>query len=88
MLERYTLGSKIGGGNFGEVYSGTLKVAIKRIPKSIIEKENIYQELEREREILSKCQSNNIIKLFDFIETENYYNLILEKCYTDLNSII
>ena len=88
MLERYTLGSKIGGGNFGEVYSGTLKVAIKRIPKSIIEKENIYQELEREREILSKCQSNNIIKLFDFIETENYYDLILEKCDTDLNSII
>ncbi len=88
MLERYTLGSKIGGGNFGEVYSGTLKVAIKRIPKSIIEKENIYQELEREREILSKCQSNNIIKLFDFIETENYYDLILEKCDSDLNSII
>ena len=43
MLERYTLGSKIGGGNFGEVYSGSLKVAIKRIPKSIIEKENIIK---------------------------------------------
>ena len=88
MSERYTLENKIGEGNFGKVFSGILKVAIKRIPKSIIEEQNIYQELERERKILSKCQSNNIIKLFDFIETENYYDLILEKCDSDLNTII
>jgi serine/threonine protein kinase len=88
MIHRYTLEEKLGNGNFGEVYSGTLKVAIKRIPKKIIEQQNIYEELEREKEILSKCQSNNIIKLFDFIETENYYDLILEKCDTDLNSIL
>ena len=88
MSERYTLENKIGEGNFGKVFSGILKVAIKRIPKSIIEEQNIYQELERERKILSKCQSNNIIKLYDFIETENYYDLILEKCDSDLNTII
>ena len=88
MLERYTLGSKIGGGNFGEVYSGTLKVAIKRIPKSIIEDQKLNKELEREKNILSKCKSTNIIKLYDFIETEDYYDLILEKCDTDLNSIL
>ena len=88
MIKRYSLEEKIGKGNFGEVYSGLLKVAIKRIPKTIIEQQNIYEELEREKEILSKCQSNNIIKLFDFIETENYYDLILEKCDTDLNSIL
>ena len=88
MSERYTVENKIGEGNFGKVFSGILKVAIKRIPKSIIEEQNIYQELERERKILSKCQSNNIIKLYDFIETENYYDLILEKCDSDLNTII
>ena len=61
MIKRYSLEDKIGKGNFGEVYSGLLKVAIKRIPKTIIEQQNIYEELEREKEILSKCQSNNKI---------------------------
>ena len=88
MSERYTLENKIGEGNFGKVFSGILKVAIKRIPKSIIEEQKLNQELEREKNILSKFKSKNIIKLYDFIETENYYDLILEKCDTDLNSIL
>ncbi len=88
MSEGYNLIKKIGGGNFGEVYSGILNIAIKRIPKSIIEEQKLNQELEREKNILSKCKSKNIIKLYDFIETENYYDLILEKCDTDLNSIL
>ena len=88
MSEVYKLKKKIGGGNFGEVYSGILKIAIKRIPKSIIEDQKLNKELEREKNILSKCKSTNIIKLYDFIETEDYYDLILEKCDTDLNSIL
>ena len=88
MSEGYKLNEKIGGGNFGEVYSGILKIAIKRIPKSIIEDQKLNKELEREKNILSKCKSTNIIKLYDFIETEDYYDLILEKCDTDLNSIL
>ena len=88
MSNGYILNEKIGGGNFGAVYSGSLKIAIKRIPKSIIEEQKLNQELEREKNILSKFKSKNIIKLYDFIETENYYDLILEKCDTDLNSIL
>ena len=65
MIKRYTIEEKIGRGNFGEVYSGLLKVAIKRIPKKIIEQQNIYEELEREKEILLKCQSKNINKKND-----------------------
>ena len=88
MKENYSLIEKIGEGNYGEVYSGTLQIAIKRIPKKIIKKQNLYQELEREREILSKCNSQNIIKLYDFIENDNYYDFLLEKCDTDLSELL
>ena len=68
MKENYSLIEKIGEGNYGEVYSGTLQIAIKRIPKKIIKKQNLYQELEREGEILSKFNSQNIIKLYDLLK--------------------
>ena len=45
----YSLLKKIGGGNYGDVFSGTLEIAVKRIPKKLIEKQNLYQELDRER---------------------------------------
>ena len=84
----YSLLKKIGGGNYGDVFSGTLEIAVKRIPKKLIEKQNLYQELDREREILKKCSSNNIVKLYDYIENEKYYDFLLEKCDTDLSQIL
>jgi serine/threonine protein kinase len=84
----YCLLKKIGGGNYGDVFSGSLEIAIKRIPKKLVEKQNLYQELDREREILTKCKSKNIVKLYDYIENEKYYDFLLEKCDTDLSKIL
>ena len=84
----YSLIKKIGGGNYGEIFSGTLEIAIKRISKSLVKKQDLYQEIERERQILTQCESKNIVKLYDFIENENYYDFILEKCDSDLSQIL
>jgi len=88
MEGRYQFEKKIGGGNFGEVFLGKLNVAIKRIQKKLIQEENLYEELERERDILTKCQSENVVKLIDFVESKDYYDIILEHCDSDLKTIL
>ena len=88
MEGRYSTDKKIGGGSFGEVFLGKLNVAIKRIQKKLIQEENLYEELEREKNLLIKLQSQNVVKLIDFVETKDYYDIILEQCDTDLKTIL
>ena len=88
MEGRYSTDKKIGVGSFGEVFLGKLNVAIKRIQKKLIQEENLYEELEREKNLLIKLQSQNVVKLIDFVETKDYYDIILEQCDTDLKTIL
>ena len=88
MRGKYILEKKIGGGSFGEVYLGKLNVAIKRIPKKLVKEENLYQDIEREKNLLIKCQSENIVKLIELIETKDNYDFILEQCDTDLKKVL
>ena len=59
MKENYSLIEKIGEGNYGEVYSGTLQIAIKRIPKKI--KKNQLKKLKKNH--LKKLKKNQLKKL-------------------------
>ena len=88
MKYKYTLDKKVGGGNFGEVFFGKLDVAIKRIPKKLIIEQEISQDIEREKDLLKKCQSENVVKLIECIETEDYLDFIFEQCDTDLKTLL
>ena len=46
----YSLLKKIGGGNYGDVFSGSLEIAIKRIPKNQQKnKTYIKNQIEKEK---------------------------------------
>ena len=88
MKNKYTLDKKVGGGSFGQVYFGKLDVAIKRIPKKLIIEQDMSQSIEREKNLLKKCQSENVVKLIDCIETKDYIDFIFEQCESDLKSFL
>ena len=88
MSSKYTLDKKVGGGSYGNVYFGKLNVAIKRISKQLIIDEDLTQDLEREKNLLTKCQSENVVKLIEYVESNDYIDFILEQCDTDLKSFL
>ena len=82
----------IGKGTFSKVYIGykndnsEKKYAIKKIYKKSDSKYIKYVKLEIE--IMNKLNHQNIIKLYETIDTEKYVFLILELCDTDLYTYI
>ncbi len=75
-LFEYKIGGPIGTGRFGNVYlarkKGTQKdVAIKVINKSQLKREKLEHQIDREIEILSLVNHENIIQMIDHFEDED-----------------
>ena len=86
------LGKALGKGSFGEVYSGSIKgtnqiIAIKRVNKRKIAQYGDYlvKAFFKELECMKKCNCENSVKLIDYFETNNNYNIIMELCDNDLS---
>lgn len=83
-MENYTIIKPIGKGTYGKVVLGTHKltnekVAIKIINKSLItsNKEQLIH-FHREINFLKNLHHHNIITLFEIIETQSSYNIVME----------
>ena len=83
----YLLVSKLGSGQFGVVYKGVQidnqkKVfAIKCIEKRKLEKNSILSRLfQTEMAVMSKINHPNVMHLFEFMETQNNYYLVIQYC--------
>ena len=83
----------LGHGTFGEVYSGSLKssgkkIAIKRISKKKMQQYNfeyMKKSFFNELDCMKKCNCENSVYLYNHIETQNNYNIIMELCDGDLD---
>ena len=58
----------------------TLQVAVKVYSKNQAVDSYVLQNVSREVKLLQRIQHHNIVRLFDFIETENNYYLVTEYC--------
>ena len=82
ITQLYEVVKKIGEGSFGKIYkvknkqSGDIR-AMKQIMKSKIP--NI-EKFQNEIEILTMVDHPNIVRLFEVIEDDKYFNLIQELC--------
>jgi len=82
-LGQFIFEKKIGEGTFGKVILAKdeitkEKVAIKILEKRKILKETNISKLEREIKILKLLRHNNIVHLYNVIETNNYLYLVME----------
>lgn len=81
-LGEYTLGKKLGSGNFSTVRQGTdaqgRKWAVKIMDKERLERENMLDRLMREIEIMRSLKHENVIGLHDVLESGNRCCLVLE----------
>ncbi|XP_063405347.1 serine/threonine-protein kinase MARK2-like [Mytilus trossulus] len=80
----YILGRTIGEGSFAKVRQGfhiiaKEKVAVKVVPKkALLAKESVRRNVRREAIVLQKIQHPNIVRMYEVMETENGYYLVLE----------
>lgn len=84
-LSDYEIGKPIGKGKFGQVYLGRLKttkekVAIKSISKEQIKKSKVEYQIQRELDILSIVEHENVILLVDHFEDEERIYIVTEYC--------
>lgn len=82
--KKYNIISKLGDGSYGTVFLAVnsltkSKVAIKKIIKV---KENVVDDLEikNEIDILKKLDHPNIVKIYEFYETNDSYYIVTEYC--------
>ena len=83
LIKNYKICDVIGYGGFGKVYSAThlpteITVAIKVIPKSLLEDKKARANYEHEKLLLSKCNHPYIVKFFEAFSDENYEYLVQE----------
>ena len=91
-LDNYEEIENLGHGAFGTVYKclnklTNEKVALKKIPKYKINDEQI-KYIKAEVEALKKCACKNTVKIIDFIETNEYYVIVMELCDQTLEDYI
>ena len=84
-IGQYHLGKSIGQGTFGKVKLGTHtlsseKVAIKVLQKSKIKEVADVERVSREIAILKKVNHDQVIRLFEVIDTPQAIYLIMEFC--------
>ena len=83
--DRYRRGKLIGSGAFGSVYSAKNLIFNNMVAMKIIEKkesntEKEDQEVLNEINILKKLSHPNIVKIYEFFDTQRYYYIITEFC--------
>ena len=82
--DHYVIGRELGSGSFGTVSLGQhtkagTQVAIKHIKKKKLAEAPIYQELMRsELEILEKVDHPHITRVFELLEDERNYYVVME----------
>ena len=81
----YTLVKSLGKGAFGEVFltskQGTQeKFATKKIDKKFARNPKAKKYIDNEIKILKEIEHENIVKLYDELETSQYYFLVTEYC--------
>lgn len=79
IADRYQLIEEIGRGATSIVYSAydtrlNRKVAVKIIPKS----ETLEDRIKRELQVTASLNHPNIVNLYDFLVSENYYVVVME----------
>ena len=94
MTSKYKLEKEIGEGQFGKVFMGrnvltNQKVAIKRISKKKVDyNEYLKSALMKEIEIMQTCKCKFSVELYEKIDSETNYNLIMEICDGDLFDLL
>ena len=82
--ERFTIGTLLSTGGFGEIYRGhdhltNKTVAVKRLlPHLIASKPGIVERFVREGAALGQLSHPNIVPMLAFYEHEGTYNLVME----------
>ncbi len=91
---KYKLEKEIGEGQFGKVFMGrnvetNQKVAIKRISKKKVDyNEYLKSALMKEISIMQTCKCKASVELYEKIDSETNYNLIMEICDGDLFDLL
>lgn len=89
--DQYLIKKQIGKGAFGQVYLAeeieTKAIfAIKRIEKVSLEgNDYLFQALWKELEVMKRCHCENSVRLFGHFLFNDYYNIVMELCDTDLD---
>lgn len=83
IINNYILERKLGDGGMGEVYYAKhnkvdREVAIKVLHSHLFYNENIHNRFKNEANALIKLNHPNIVKIFDYVEQENFACLIME----------
>ncbi|XP_033625176.1 serine/threonine-protein kinase DCLK1-like isoform X2 [Asterias rubens] len=81
ILKRYTIGPKIGDGNFADVHEATLKNTDQVFAMKIVDKSKLTSKehmIENEIGIMKNIKHPNIAKLFEEHETEENIYLVME----------
>jgi hypothetical protein len=93
-LQKYKLEKEIGEGQFGNVFLANdninnRKVAIKRINKKNLEyNDYLKSALRKEISIMKLCKCKYSVELYEEIESNTNYNLVMEICDGDLFDLL
>ena len=82
-INNYLIERKLGDGGMGEVYYARhnkvdREVAIKVLYSHLFSNENIHNRFKNEANALIKLNHPHIVKIFDYVEQENFACLIME----------
>ena len=80
--DKYIRGKKLGSGTFGVVYEAKNKLFNNKVAMKVIKKNENMDNLliKNEIDILKKLSHPNIVRIYEFYETNNNFYLINEYC--------
>jgi len=83
IVNNYLIESKLGDGGMGEVFYARhnkvdREVAIKVLHSHLFQNETIHNRFKNEANALIKLNHPNIVKIYDYVEQENFACLIME----------